>query len=628
MKQMVHGSPPVLIIIDALDECEDKDFVRTLLKLIRSLDDVPTTVKFLITSREEEHIDREMSATSRPKVEHRTLRDDESKATENQDIEAFLTKRLREVKEGDGTETWPGPSEVTRLVELADGLFQWASTAVTYITDGDATSRLSDILDSHTPLDGLDNMYGFIFRQAAAAQSKARPHLLRDVLGAITVARKPLTPEELSYLLSDTQTSRTVTADQIQGEVLRHLQSILVISTTAKTPKRQRPVLFIHASVSDYLTETCEDTRFNIDKRVHNREMAYRCLRRMSHDLRRNICDIRNPGSPNRQVKDLQKRLTFLPAGLAYGCIAWGAHLAGSAEDAGEGVTVMVKDSALGEVERSQERNVRKVFDELCRLEKVHLLHWMELLSLLSQTTEIATILRLADIWVSEHGLDESNTVSTLLNDGIHFITDFDDIAYESAGQIYHSALPFSPETSVLRRTYEPMVQDTIHVVRGGLQQWSQCWGISARHYGSVSCLVISPDGKTVVSGTYDGAIRLLDRKTGAMQYEVVEGHTSEVSCLAISPDGKTVASASDDKTVRLWDLGTGKARGPALEGHTDSVWCLAISPDGKTVASGSQDETVRLWDLGTGKARGPALEGHTDYVNCLAISPDGKTVA
>ncbi|KAG8866214.1 hypothetical protein FRB98_005006, partial [Tulasnella sp. 332] len=325
--------------------------------------------------------------------------------------------------------------------------------------------------------------------------------------------------------------------------------------------------------------------------------MAYRCLRRMSHDLRRNICDIRNPAFPNEQVEDLQKRLTFLPAGLAYGCIAWGAHLAGSAEDAREGATVMVKDSTLSEVERSQERNVRKVFDELCRLAK-------------------------------EHVLDESDTVSTLLNDGIHFITDFHDIAYESAGQIYRSALPFSPETSVLRGTYDPMIQDTIHVVRGGLQQWSECRWVSAGHGAWVTCLVISPDGKTVVSGTDDGTIRLLDRKTGVMRYEILEGHTSGVTCLAISPDGKTVASGSRDKTVRLWDLGTGKARGPALEGHTSYMHCLAISPDGKTVASGSSDKTVRLWDLGTGKARGPALEGHTDHVFCLAISPDGKTVA
>src|SRR5262245_56845189 len=66
-------------------------------------------------------------------------------------------------------------------------------------------------------------------------------------------------------------------------------------------------------------------------------------------------------------------------------------------------------------------------------------------------------------------------------------------------------------------------------------------------------------------------------------------GHTGFVDPVVISPDGKTLASGSSDTTVKLWDLTTGRLRA-TLQGHTKSLDSLAFSPDGKTLASGSRD--------------------------------------
>src|ERR1051326_3176181 len=73
------------------------------------------------------------------------------------------------------------------------------------------------------------------------------------------------------------------------------------------------------------------------------------------------------------------------------------------------------------------------------------------------------------------------------------------------------------------------------------------------------------------------------------------------VRAIALSPDAKTLATGSDEGPIQLWDTTTGKAGGK-LEGHTDWVLCLAFSADGKRLASGGDDAVVRVWDVGEAK--------------------------
>ena len=77
-------------------------------------------------------------------------------------------------------------------------------------------------------------------------------------------------------------------------------------------------------------------------------------------------------------------------------------------------------------------------------------------------------------------------------------------------------------------------------------------------------------------------------------------GDTDRVHAVAFSPDGNTLVSGSYDGTVRLWDLATHRQIGAPITGHDGQVYSVAFSRDGKVIASGADDGTVRLWDVAT----------------------------
>jgi WD40 repeat protein len=63
-----------------------------------------------------------------------------------------------------------------------------------------------------------------------------------------------------------------------------------------------------------------------------------------------------------------------------------------------------------------------------------------------------------------------------------------------------------------------------------------------------------------------------------------------------LSPDAKTLASGSFDGTVRLWDVAS-LVLLDTLRGGVGGVNSLAFSPDGITLAVGSHGGVITLWN-------------------------------
>src|SRR5438552_18863478 len=79
-----------------------------------------------------------------------------------------------------------------------------------------------------------------------------------------------------------------------------------------------------------------------------------------------------------------------------------------------------------------------------------------------------------------------------------------------------------------------------------------------------------------------------------------LNGLTDAVYAVAYSPDGKFLVTASFDNTLKLWDALTGKevkTYGGAA-GHTKQVISVGFNQDGSMIASGSTDNTLKVWDV------------------------------
>ncbi|KAH7922669.1 WD40 repeat-like protein [Leucogyrophana mollusca] len=205
------------------------------------------------------------------------------------------------------------------------------------------------------------------------------------------------------------------------------------------------------------------------------------------------------------------------------------------------------------------------------------------------------------------------------------------------------TAVAFSPDGRMFRGSAEGVLcswspksgQSYIGFFSGGL---------GGRACGAtIASIAISPDGTKLACGSHDNIVRVWSTDNPSTQLWSSEGgagtamdapggHTGRVKSVVFTPSGRQVVSGSYDGTIRIWDAATGQlAKGPfALDERTENlINSVAISPDGRTIATGSNDGIVRLWNFATGKMIiSMPQHWHMAAVNCVAFSPDNRFIA
>ncbi|KIM21455.1 hypothetical protein M408DRAFT_29534 [Serendipita vermifera MAFF 305830] len=594
------GLNMVVVIIDALDECGGLDGQHSnqrsnLMRTLKTWSTLPKTFKLIVTSRAEPDIVHLFSTIQHASFE--ILSGKLAHSRSSKDIERFLEYHLSQIAARSDealAPDWPGRQIKGRLTRSASGLFIWVDTVVRFLRRGEPQEQL-DLILGGASMGGLSALYSSILQASFVEPSEKVLESFRRIVGAIILAKEPLSASSLIHLCSVDHS----TLSYIRGG----LQSVMDSGEALR---------FSHQSFVDFLIDSTEcRSRFSVNVQRQNRHMTLGCFQVMRQHLKFNICDIKSSYKRNREIMGLEQQLKerILPH-LTYASYYWADHLAEATFDP-------------------------EISEHIEYFTQTQFLFWLEVLSL-TKRVNLGTkmIVQLIE-WLRTGNQDDK-----LAKDMKQFVAAFGSLISQSVPHIYLSALPFAPRVteSVIAGHRSPIDSvvfspDGTRIVSGSFDKIVRVWdaetaemvaGPFEGHTGQISSVKFSPDGRRIASGAWDRTIRVWDAKTAEMIARPFEGHTGRVSSVTFSPDGTRIVSGSWDKTIRVWDAETADMVVEPLEGHTQEILCVAFSPDGRRIASVSRDRTIQVWDGKTARIIAGPFEGHTGGAISVAFLPDG----
>jgi WD40 repeat protein len=210
-----------------------------------------------------------------------------------------------------------------------------------------------------------------------------------------------------------------------------------------------------------------------------------------------------------------------------------------------------------------------------------------------------------------------------------------EDAVNRALEDLQESVVLGSHQGTVYSATFSP---DGARVLTGSYDGTVRLWeaetGVEIMQFAAsgkvVAAVAFSPDGTRIAAGLGDpassrtgGEVRVWDAKT---QRELIQvrGAFGNIDSISFSRDRLRIAAASDDGIARILDAGTGQIL-RELIGHKEAVWAFDFSPDGLRAVTGSGDRTAIIWDTQTG-AKIKELK-HSDVVAAAAFSPDGTRI-
>jgi hypothetical protein len=360
---------PIILVIDALDECkrEDrKDDVRVILRLLAEAKDLPTIrLRIFLTSRPEVPIYDEFSVIS--KLTHRDfiLHHISTDIIEH-DILIFIQYEFERIRRERGLlSDWPKANDINSLIQDANGSFIYAATMCRFIDRRHPEKQLSIILQCMglnpptlrtSPTRKLDEMYSQVLKSSIYANYDEEEReevvdLFKQTVGSIVILSDTLCTTALAGLLN-------IPRGDVD-EILKHVQAVLDVPDSLDLPVR-----LLHPSFRDFLLDKqrCHDERFWVDEKKAHETLAESCLRLMSKNLKRDICDLRAPGTLGSEVDSCRVE-QCLPADLQYACRYWVQHL------------------QRAQIDLCGRGQVYEFFQK-------HFLHWLEALSLIGKISE------------------------------------------------------------------------------------------------------------------------------------------------------------------------------------------------------------------------------------------------
>jgi hypothetical protein len=366
--------PFCVVVIDALDECQDGGAASAILSSLAQYITALSPVKFLITSRPDAPIVDEFTLGRLSQTVQRCILHHVEQKVVETDLQLYLHSSLQKTRKMyrlDGS--WPSTKEMQALVHLSSGLFIFAALAAEFIQDrhySNPQGQLKQLLSEMTATDStphglLDKLYLQVLEHAFPTISPELASRLKLVLGTLVLLCNPLSPFNLEQLLSLPVPLRTT---------LEQLQSVVVSPND-----NNEYIRLIHPSFHDFLTNPnrCTNPKFLVTPQLQHSFLAQACLDAMMKLLKRNICNIDQPWKLHHEIDNFSESVhQHIPQFLQYACRHWSQHL----------LHGLLSDKLLN------------MLEEFCNK---YLLYWVEACSLIGDLRGAFTALKTAHQFLS-----------------------------------------------------------------------------------------------------------------------------------------------------------------------------------------------------------------------------------
>ena len=354
----LQADGPIVVILDALDECGTPKSRVSLLKVLAGeFQKLPCCIRVFITSRKERDIN--LAFAKKPNICAQELNITTSRNQD--DVTSYLHHKFAEIRDANHllslASDWPGEKIIHTLGSHSGGLFQWCSTAIKLIEEShDPESKVEQLVKAAelgTAEVALYALYATVFKDAGPWEDENFRNDFQTVIGTILVACQALTLETL---------------DQLVGMKRPALHTIQHFGSVFSWGSGQ-PVQFLHPSLLDFLQDIqyCKGNYWFIDTAEHNILMARKCFQIMTKELKFDMCHLPTShmfNDNNVGLDDLVNDNISLP--LQYSCCFWSNHL---------------------QMAPIQAENIEILANPLHDFLHTHLLYWLECLSLMKKVS-------------------------------------------------------------------------------------------------------------------------------------------------------------------------------------------------------------------------------------------------
>lgn len=352
-----------VLVVDALDECIAD--LPKLLDLVVSTSSSSTPIKWLLSSRNEPHIEQKLRAIDAQGKLSLELKENAEHVSHAVNI--YIDTKLSHLESMEDEDLMIQVREVLR--QKANGTFLWVALVVRELEKPECWDPLQVVQEAP------EDLYQFYDRMMTQIENLAarNSEMCRRMLAIATLAYRPLSLTELGSLCALTTS---------QGSALAKISRKLVAMCGSFLTVRDDQVYLVHQSAKDYLNSKMGDTVFPSESEIHHTLFA-RSLELVSGTLKRDIYDLIEPGF---LMDQFQAPVHDPLAHVYYSCVYWVDHL---------------HDSVLGQ-SSTDDDSVQKLLQERITNDFLmkKFLYWLEALSLCNSISKgIESMAKLEDLF-------------------------------------------------------------------------------------------------------------------------------------------------------------------------------------------------------------------------------------